>query len=183
MTTNAERIQKWRDANPEKRLTMRVIENLLGVDVFCGDDLRGANLRGADLRWADLRWADMRGADLRRADLRDANLREANLQEADLLGADLCRTALDGFVLQGLPPGSVHFIATPKGWRITIGHWKHKTLDDLRALLAGEDNWLVAKGEERGVRYPIFAGLLAMCEAYVAKNPSFVRELAAIHKG
>ena len=168
MTTNAERIQKWRDANPEKRLTMRVIENLLGVDVFCGDDLRGANLRGADLR---------------RADLRDANLREANLQEADLLGADLCRTALDGFVLQGLPPGSVHFIATPKGWRITIGHWKHKTLDDLRALLAGEDNWLVAKGEERGVRYPIFAGLLAMCEAYAAKNPSFVRELAAIHKG
>lgn len=52
MTTNAEKITAWREANPDERLTAAIIREVLGRD-----DLRNADLRNADLRGADLRGA------------------------------------------------------------------------------------------------------------------------------
>lgn len=202
MTSNAQRIQRWRDTHPRETLTEELLleildtktldgidldgANLCDADLFgaelCEASLRGADLRWADLRWADFRWADLNGANLRGADLygvelTTANLTDAQLYMADLREADLC----DGITFTGLPSGDGYFLPTPHGWRITIGCWDHKTLSDLRALINDEAEWPEAEGRERERRRPILAGLLAMCEAHEAAHPGVVDELAKIH--
>ncbi|MCT2056933.1 pentapeptide repeat-containing protein [Dermabacter hominis] len=202
MTTNAQKIQAWRNTPPYTRLTEALLKEILDTKTLCGINLDGADLRwadlwetewreaslrGADLRWADLRWADFRRADLNGANLRGAdlygvelttaNLTDAQLYMADLREADLC----DGITFTGLPSGDGYFLPTPHGWRITIGCWDHKTLSDLRALINDEAEWPEAEGRERERRRPILAGLLAMCEAHEAAHPGIVYELAKIH--
>ena len=88
--------------------------------------------------------------------LRGANLRGANLRDANLWGGLALST----------PSGSGYMIPTRDGWRITIGCWTNKTLDDLRALIADETEWPEAAGPERERRRPILAAVLALCEAH-----------------
>lgn len=212
MTSNAKKIQAWRDTHPCETLTEATLLEILDTETLQGADLRGGNLRAADLtgaylrfanlRLADLRWANLRGAylrfadlecasligtnlycaDLLRANLKSVSLRRANLTEARLTGANLHMANLcDGLTFTGLPSGDGYFIPTPTGWQITIGCWKHKTLDDLRALINDEAEWPEAEGRERERRRPILAGLLDMCEAQAEANPHIVHELAKIH--
>ena len=47
------------------------------------------------------------------------------------------------------------------GWKITIGCWANKTLEDLRAIVEGDD-WPESKGVERERLRPIMAGVLAL---------------------
>lgn len=202
MTSNAQKIQRWRDTHPRETLTEELLleildtktldgidldgANLCDADLFgaelCEASLRGALLREADLTSADLRWSDLTEADLRwaclwRADLIAANLTDTDLNWADLRRANLC----DGITFTGLPSGGGYFLPTPDGWRITIGCWKHKTLSDLRALINDEAEWPEAEGAERERRRPTLAGLLSMCEAHASANPGIVEELAKIH--
>lgn len=232
MTTNAQKIQDWRDAHPRKTLTEELLLGILETTMLQGTNLFGANLRGADLRGVDLSWTDMFEVDLRGADLREANLfgaalPEANLSDADLdcanlrwadlyaaslqearlcgadvQGADLQRANLRGADLTwanltginlamvdlldvdlcgGISLDGGYFIPTPAGWRITIGPWKHKTLDEFRALIDDQAARPGAESAERERCRPILAGLLDMCEAHAAAHPGIVYELAKIH--
>ncbi|MGC0144429.1 pentapeptide repeat-containing protein [Pseudactinotalea sp. Z1732] len=131
-----------------------------------GADLRGANLRGADLRDANLRGANLRGADLRGANLRGANLR----------GADL-RDAVGGILqITGLHPYQATLVPTCHGWRLTIGCWTG-TVQDLRTLIASDDDWPEARGEEVARRRPLLAALADVCDAHAAAHAA---DLAAV---
>ena len=107
-----------------------------------------------------------------------ANLRGANLRGADLRGADLRDANLRGAMSISTPSGSGDLVPTAEGWRIAIGCWRNKTLDDLRTLVANDD-WPEATGAERERRRPVMAGLLALCEAHVVYHAALVPALAA----
>lgn len=145
-----------------------------------GADLSGATLIGADLHDADLtfakaRHADMRYVDLRGADLYDTDLRSANLHGAHLLSVDLrysntTAANLIGLFLGGLPSGNLVFIPTPEGWHLAIGCW-NGTTDELREMIAKDDGWPEAEGEEITERRPMLEAAANMCEAYAASKP------------
>jgi len=142
-----------------------------------GADLSGANLQDADLQYADLRGADLQDADLSGADLSGANLRDADLRGADLSGADLRGADLWGGMSLNTPSGAGYLIPTPAGWKITIGCWANKTLEDLRAIVEGDD-WPQSVGVERERLRPIMAAVLALCEAHAEYYSEIVSGLA-----
>ena len=180
--TNAQKIQAWRDANPNTRLAEKLLLEILGLETLRYASLRYASLRDADLRDADLRGADLRDADLRDADLRGADLRGADLWGADLWGADLGGADLRGADLWGglpvsTPSGSGYLVPTPDGWRITVGCWRDKTLTDLADLIADKVEWPESSGQERERRRPILAAVLTLAEAHTAYHAD---KLAAV---
>lgn len=161
--TNAQKIAAWRDEHPDER-----IDGLRLCDIIGTADLRYANLRDANLRGANLEGANLRGADLRGANLWGADLWGADLWGVDLRGANLWDADLWGGMPLSTPSGPGYLVPTPDGWRITVGCWLNKTLDDLRALIADEVKWLESAGEERERRRPILAAVLALAEAHAA---------------
>ena len=128
-----------------------------------------ADLWGADLRDANLRGADLWGADLRDADLRDADLWGANLRDADLRGANL-RDA-NGGVLQvtGLHPYQAVMVPTGQGWWLRIGCWQGTT-QGLRDLIAKDDGWPEAHGDQVTTRRPLLNALADMCDLHAANH-------------
>ena len=145
----------------------------LGGAYLGGADLRGADLGGADLRGADLRGADLRGADLRGADLRGADLRGADLRGADLRGAIGPQHWLQ---LSGLPSGEAWYGPTERGWLTTVGCYRDKPLADLKALVAQDEGWPEARGEEVARRRPGLLLWIAMCEEWERHHPTAVAE-------
>ena len=141
-----------------------------------GANLWGANLLGADLWGANLQVADLRGANLQGANLQGANLRGANLQVANLRGAmgDALGLLLS---VQGLPSGRAALFPTPAGWQLQVGCWEG-TVDDLSALIASDEGWPEAEGDECAERRPGLEALIAMCRAHIAARPRVVPELA-----
>lgn len=112
-------------------------------------------------------WLHLRGANLRGANLWGADLRNANLQSADLRGADLW----GGLAVQAGISGSGDLRPTPDGWRISIGCWKHHTLDDLDDLIHDRVDWPEAKGNQRDKRRPMLIAVHALCLAHIAQQP------------
>ena len=163
--------------------------DLRGADLR-GADLRGANLRhanlqcanlrGANLRYADLRYADLRGADLQCADLRDANLQCADLQCADLRGANLRGANAEApcLSMQGLPSGYATLYPTRDGWLLVVGCWGPRSVDDLETLIASDDGWPEATGDEVAVRRPGLALLIGLCRDHIARHEGVVEALA-----
>ena len=176
MTTNAEKISEWRQANPRTVLSAPLLCELLSLTDHRSANLRFADLGGANLTDANLRFADLGGANLTDANLTDANLRFAHLTGADLGGAnltdanlrfaDLCGANHWGGMPISTPSGEGYIIPTPDGWHITIGCWRNHTLDDLRALIEDRAEWPEATGEAREARRPILAAVLALAEAH-----------------
>jgi hypothetical protein len=189
--THAERLTVWRQGNPHERLTFdRLLEickathlggaNLLGANLL-GANLRkanllGANLRGADLRGANLRGADLWGANLRDADLWGADLTDANLRDADLRGANLRGADWDGLQITGLPSGQIVLTPTPDGWELRVGCWAG-TIDGLRTLIAQDDDWPEAEGDEITRRRPGLQAAIALIDAHIALHPNVINEL------
>ena len=173
MTTNAEKISVWRQANPGTTLNGSLLRELLSLADLGGANLTGANLTGADLTGANLAGADLWGADLWGADLWGANLRGANLAGANLTDANRW-----GGMPISTPSGDGYLIPTPDGWRITIGCWRNHTLDDLRALIADKTGWPEATGEERERRRPILAAVLTLAEAHTEYHADLIPALA-----
>ena len=175
---------------PENFLKTDLINQLVGARE-CGErpvapraDLRGADLRGADLRDANLRGADLTGADLRGADLygadlRDADLTGANLTGINLRGANLSWAARAARILhlEGLPSGETIFMPTPTGWYLTVGCWEGN-LEDFKALIAREEGWPEARGDEVTRRRPALQAVAALCEAHMCLHPNIIDELA-----
>lgn len=117
--------------------------------------------RVPDLRYADLSGADLRGANLRYADLWGANLSGANLWGADLRYADPILS------VTGLPSGHAILTPTVSGWALRVGCWTG-TIDGLRTLIAQDDGWPEAEGDQIAVRRPMLAALADMCEVWAA---------------
>ena len=157
--------------------------NLYGVDLtdarLSGADLLGADLYGANLRGANLRWANLLGADLSGADLAGANLAGANLSGADLAGANLRGANL--FVARGLyllgetPSGLVFLQAHPGRWLMKVGCWDG-TPDELRDLIASDDGWPEAEGDEISRRRPYLEAVLAYAEVFMADHSDDIKE-------
>ena len=143
-------------------------------------DLRGANLwranlGGVDLWRADLGGADLRGANLRGANLGGADLGGANLGGANLRGADL-RGANDApAVLQvaGLPSGDAILMPRPDGWELRVGCWTG-TPDLLEDLIAGDDGWPEARGDECARRRPGLRSLIGLCRIWITDHPDAI---------
>ena len=158
MTINADLSDQWRAAPPGERLSVPVLLDTLGLTT-----LSGAYLYGADLHGASLSGVSLYGADLYRA---------------DLSGADLYRANLSGAVHEHIMPinagasGMGALYPQADGWRVSIGCWRHRTLDDLDDLLADRADWPEAVGEERERRRPLLAAIRATCGAFIDQMPS-----------
>lgn len=127
-----------------------------------------------DLRYKDLRYKDLAYANLAYADLTGANLTRVNLKGANLKGANLW----GGMQFQSGRSGDGYLVPTPVGWQITIGCWQHRTLDDLRDLIADRVAWPKAIGKERERRRPMLRAVLALCEAHIDLHEGLVESLA-----
>ena len=112
---------------------------------------RRANLRGADLRGANL-W----GANLRRADLRGANSAPAVLQVA------------------GLPSGDAILTPRPDGWELRVGCWTG-TPNLLEALIADDEGWPEAEGDECARRRPGLRSLIGLCRIWITDHPDAIQ--------
>ena len=181
----ADQIAAWRADHPGARMTGRSVREATGLANLWGANLWGANLRGADLRGADLWGANLIKANLRGADLTEANLCGANLWGANLCGANLWGADLRGADLRGadlwgasggllqiavgLPSGGLTLYPTPDGWHLTVGCWSG-TPDDLRTLIAQDDGWPEATGDEITRRRPYLTAALALVDLYTADN-------------
>ena len=159
--TYAERIAVWRQGNPHERLTF----NLL-LEICDATYLGGADLSDADLSDANLRGANLGGADLWGANLWGANLWDANLG----------RARWSGLQITGLPSGQIVLTPTPDGWELRVGCWTG-TIDDLRTLIAQDDGWPEAEGDEITRRRPVLQAALALIDTHIALRPNVINEL------
>lgn len=108
---------------------------------------------------------------LQDAYLRDTNLQDAYLRDADLRGADLRVLTVDG-----LPSGRVALIPTCDGWDLSVGCWSG-SVSDLEKLIATNEGWPEAIGEECDRRRPGLQALVALCRASMDANASIITEL------
>jgi uncharacterized protein YjbI with pentapeptide repeats len=138
-----------------------------------GAGLGGAYLGGAYLGGADLHGAYLGGADLRGADLHGAYLGGANLHGADLRGAGVLH-------IDGLSSGSATLLAEHTGWRLKVGCWDGTTAD-LRELIAKDDGWPEASGEQIAVRRPMLAALADIADAWAAANQPILDQVIEMH--
>ena len=155
--------------------------NLRGADLrlanLTGTSLLGANLRGASLSDVHLTAADLSGAIMYGANLRGANLIRANLSGADLYGADLRSTNAGILTIDGAHPYRVELVPTPYGWALTIGCWSD-TIDELRALIAKDEGWPEATGEEIEKLRPILEAVAVLCDAHIKRHTGLIEDLA-----
>ena len=140
----------------------------LAVAVRHQRHLRGANLRGADLSRANLSRANLFWADLSGADLRGVNLS----------GADLRGVRGGILTVDGLHPYRAILVPLTTGWWLTIECWEGGTAD-LRALIARDEGWPEAEGEEIAIRRPMLAALADLCDAHAAGHAA---DLAAVQE-
>lgn len=168
MTPIADRIAEWRDAHPTERLTTWILLDILGLTTLRRADLHRSNLSGADLWGADL-W----GADLHGAYLYGADLYRADLYGADLRGADLCGAVHEHIMpINAGASGMGALYPQADGWHVSIGCWRHHTLDELDDLLADRIDWPEAVGEERDRRRPLLVAIRATCAAFIDQMPA-----------
>ena len=184
--TYTERITAWRQMNPDKQLTFDLLLEICDTtDLWRADlssanladaNLSSANLWGADLTGANLWGADLTGANLADADLTGAYLTGADLTDADLRHANLGRARWKGLQITGLPSGQAVLTPTPDGWELRVGCWTG-TLGDLRTLIAQDEDWPEAEGEEIALRRPGLQAALALIDAHIAMHPNVISEL------
>ena len=153
-----------------------------------GANLEGANLRGARLQGANLVVANLRGANLEGAALRDSDLWGANLWGANLRIADLRIADLEGVnlpkggpacrALGETPSGMAQLVATLDGWTMRVGCWTG-TPDDLRTLIAQDDGWPEARGDQIEERRPFLENVLALAEWHMEQHADYIEQLVA----
>lgn len=131
-----------------------------------------------DLRGADLYRADLYGANLRGANLRGAGLYGANLRGADLYGANLDIHAFPVLQILGLPSGPVQLAPWGDAWELRVGCWTGDP-DSLEALIATDEGWPEAEGDECARRRPGLVALIAQCRAWIAAHPDAIKQATA----
>ncbi|MCH6197465.1 pentapeptide repeat-containing protein [Corynebacterium mastitidis] len=124
----------------------------------------------------DLVERDLSGLDLSSFNLQGAYLRGSNLRGTDLRWANLEEARWDGLAIQSIPSGRVYLIPTPDGWYMHVGCWKGAP-DELRRLIAQDEDWPEAEGEEITRRRPYLEAALALCEAHMADHADVIDKL------
>lgn len=105
-------------------------------------------------------------------------LHRSNLSGADLWGADLWGAYLYGAIHEHIMPinagasGMGALYPQADGWHVSIGCWRHHTLEDFADLLADRIDWPEAVGEERERRRPLLRAIHATCLAFIDQMPS-----------
>lgn len=110
-------------------------------------------------------------------DLRYADLRGANLYGADLYDADLRGARWGGLEINHLPSGTLHLIPTHQGWHIQLGCW-YGTPEQLRDLIAQDDGWPEAEGDEITRRRPYIHAALTLCDLHMQDHEDIIPTLA-----
>ncbi|CAB0973141.1 pentapeptide repeat-containing protein [Corynebacterium diphtheriae] len=111
-------------------------------------------------------------------DLRGADLRGADLRRTDLYNAELNRCFFDGLQISETPSGKVTLIPTCDGWWMQVGCWSG-TPAELKALIARDEGWPEAQGEEIRRRRPYLEAVLALCEVHMADHTQVIDDLKA----
>lgn len=142
-------------------------EDVLDIVKSAREDNKLPDLSGADLRDANLRCADLRGANLSGADLYGASLSDANLSDARWGGLEINR----------LPSGPLQLIPTHQGWHIQLGCW-YGTPEQLRELIAQDQGWPEAEGDEITRRRPYIEAALALCDIHMQDHEDIIPTLA-----
>lgn len=102
----------------------------------------------------------------------------SDLYRADLYGADLRGANLHGAIHEHIMPinagasGMGALYPQADGWHVSIGCWRHHTLEDFADLLADRINWPEAVGEERERRRPLLRAIHATCLVFIDQMPS-----------
>lgn len=161
-----------------------------------GVEMSRVNMHGATMNWTNMSHVNLRQATLDKSELRRASLYRANLtgvsaRDTNLYGANLCmsemrlinlqdsnldKSDLDGSNLSGAG-GSVLSIVglhhyqcilkpTPRGWRVDIGCWRDKTVNELQELING-DKWPSAIGAEVDDLRPRLQTFINMSHAHM----------------
>ena len=87
----------------------------------------------------------------------------------NLRWADLRRARTEYPILSiPTPSGPTVLIHTGGAWRLDIGCWQKHTVRELRDLIATDDGWPQATGEECARRRPILAAVADLCDAHIA---------------
>lgn len=139
-------------------------------------NLAHMDLAGLDLSGVDFTGAYMPGVYAPGVDLTRSILYRANLTGAYLAGANLYRARLIGLFLDGLPSGNLIFLPTTDGWHLTIGCWSGTTTE-LREMIAGDEGWPEAEGEDISVLRPALMAAADMCDTYAASYPDAVAQV------
>lgn len=107
-----------------------------------------------------------------------SNILGTDLRDVNLRGADL-RSCSNGLLtLHGLPSGEVTLIPTCDGWDLRVGYWS-ESVSDLEKLIATNEGWPKALGEECDRRRPELQALITLCRAHMDANASIITELTA----
>lgn len=159
---------------------------------FCRVDLTSSSMRyieaygvrfsacrlyGADFSESSLDTVGFVSCDFGECSFEDARLIDVIFAGGDLSDSRFTRTALSRtHFFVGHPPsevfttitpsGRVNLVPTPNEWELTVGCWRG-SIEDLRALADGDDDWPEARGEEREARRPVLRALADLCEAHV----------------
>ena len=106
------------------------------------------------------------------------NLRWADLHGANLHGADL--SGASGGVLQisDLPSGQVIATPTLDGWHVVVGCWSGTPAELVALCGAPDEDWPVARGDERQRREPVLRAAHALIEAHITYHAGLIEELA-----
>ena len=94
-------------------------------------------------------------------------------------GALTCGAFLGGLQITELPSGQLTLIPTSDGWRIQLGCWSG-TPDQLRALIAQDNGWPEAEGDEIDRRRPYLEAALALCEVHMADHARVIDDLKKV---
>ena len=78
--------------------------------------------------------------------------------------------------IQGLPSGIATLYPTRDGWRLVVGCWDD-TPDELEALIATDEGWTEATGDECALRRPSLTLLIGLCRDHIGRHPDVVDEL------
>ena len=71
---------------------------------------------------------------------------------------------------------------TPTGWHLTVGCWEGN-LEDFKTLIASDEGWPEARGDEVARRRPSLQAVAALCEDHMCRYPDIIEELAEKWQG
>lgn len=148
-----------------------------------------AYVRNTRFVFANLSNTNLEASSFIRCNLGSVRLHMATMIGAELTGSDLYMARTSGtmftsdhgvgiYAQAGLPSGPVYMFPTSEGWELHVGCW-YGSVEELEDLIAGDDGWPEAEGEECYRRRP---GLQALVASLRAHQELHLEELSSIQR-